>query len=73
MMVESFEMAKSDRMSIEIGDLRDQIENLRSDSLWKELSLAAKFRFLVRLGIKAELAGLTNQLDSADAETAKGK
>jgi hypothetical protein len=48
-------MAKpSDRLSIDIGDLRTTIEQC-SDSLeWKELALTAKIRVLIQLGIKVK-------------------
>jgi len=50
------EMARQgDRLTIEIGDLREQIETCRDDDAWKELSLSAKIRVLIKAGIKAEI------------------
>jgi hypothetical protein len=50
------EMARQgDRLTIEIGDLREQIETCRDDDAWKELSLSAKIRVLIKAGIKAEM------------------
>ncbi|XGV94413.1 MAG: hypothetical protein ACAF41_00880 (plasmid) [Leptolyngbya sp. BL-A-14] len=50
------EMARQgDRLTIEIGDLREQIETCRNDDAWKELSLSAKIRVLIKAGIKAEI------------------
>ncbi len=36
-----------DRISIDISDLRERIENARPDPLWKELSLSKKVRILL--------------------------
>lgn len=50
------EMARQgDRLTIEIGDLRQQIETCRDDDAWKELSLSAKIRVLIKAGIKTEM------------------
>jgi hypothetical protein len=50
------EMARNgDRLTIEIGDLREQIETCRNDDAWKELSFSAKIRVLIKAGIKTEM------------------
>jgi hypothetical protein len=36
-----------DRISVEIGDIRDRIETCRGDVAWKELPMAAKLRVLI--------------------------
>ncbi len=52
--LESAMARQGDRLTIEIGDLREQIENCRDDDAWKELSLSAKIRVLIKAGLKAE-------------------
>lgn len=41
-------MASRDRLTLDIGDLRDRIEGVRSDTSWAEMSLAQKLRVLIR-------------------------
>lgn len=36
-----------DRTSIDLSEIRERIENARSDPLWKELSLSKKVRILL--------------------------
>ncbi|MEM9088671.1 MAG: hypothetical protein AAGC93_07995 [Cyanobacteria bacterium P01_F01_bin.53] len=42
------EKKKQDRLTIDIGDLREAIETCREDAAWEELSLAGKIRTLVK-------------------------
>jgi hypothetical protein len=39
---------KRDRLTIDISDLREDIETCRQDAAWQELSLAGKIRTLVK-------------------------
>lgn len=41
-------MASRDRLTLDIADLRDRIESVRSDTSWAEMSLAQKLRVLIR-------------------------
>lgn len=41
-------VAQKDRISIEISDLKDEIETCRNDAAWSELPLSAKIRVLVK-------------------------
>ncbi len=41
-------MAQRERISIEIGDIREQVENCRNDAAWTELPLSAKLRVLIK-------------------------
>jgi len=42
------EKKKQDRLTIDIGDLREDIEKCRQDAAWEELSLAGKIRTLIK-------------------------
>ena len=42
------EKKKQDRLTIDIGDLREDIETCRQDAAWQELSFAGKIRTLVK-------------------------
>lgn len=42
------EKKKQDRLTIDIGDLREGIEKCRQDAAWEELSLSGKIRTLVK-------------------------
>ncbi|MBM0745577.1 hypothetical protein JOY44_29595 (plasmid) [Phormidium sp. CLA17] len=37
-----------ERLSIEIGDIREQVESCRDDAAWQELPLSAKLRVLIK-------------------------
>ncbi|NEO86730.1 MAG: hypothetical protein F6J87_21100 [Spirulina sp. SIO3F2] len=39
---------RRDRISIDVSDIREQIEQCREDVAWSELPLSAKIRVLVR-------------------------
>lgn len=41
-------VGQRDRISIDVNDLREQIEQCRDDAAWSELPLAAKIRVLVK-------------------------
>jgi hypothetical protein len=40
-------MNRKNRFSLDIEDIRERVENLRSDVWWREMSLAAKIRTLI--------------------------
>jgi len=41
-------MPKQDRVSVNLSDIRERIETVRSDVLWKEQSLTKKVRILLQ-------------------------
>lgn len=41
-------MGQRDRISVDVSDIRDQIDACRDDFAWAELPLAAKIRVLLR-------------------------
>ena len=41
-------VGQRDRISIDVSDIREQIEQCRDDVAWSELPLAAKIRVLVK-------------------------
>ncbi|MEO0375703.1 MAG: hypothetical protein AAF329_13960 [Cyanobacteria bacterium P01_A01_bin.17] len=45
---DELEVGQRDRISIDISDIREQIEQCRDDVAWSELPLAAKIRVLVK-------------------------
>lgn len=54
-----------ERLSIEIGDIREQVETCRDDAAWQELPLSAKLRVLIKERLE--------QLQDAKESKAKGK
>lgn len=40
-------MAQKDRISVDVTDIKEQVEKFRNDPAWRELSLASKVRVLV--------------------------
>lgn len=40
-------VAAKDRISVDIGDIKDRIEIFRTDPAWRELSTAGKIRALL--------------------------
>ncbi|HHP7246039.1 MAG TPA: hypothetical protein ACFE0H_15265 [Elainellaceae cyanobacterium] len=42
------QVGQRDRISIDVSDIREQIEQCRDDVAWSELPLAAKIRVLIR-------------------------
>lgn len=54
------DMAQKDRISVDVSDLRAEIETCRDDVAWSELPMSAKIRVLVKERleqIKAEKKG----------------
>ncbi len=47
------ESKKRDRISIDLGDLRERIENVRDDTAWHELTITQKIRTLIRDQLEA--------------------
>lgn len=41
-------VAQKDRISVDVTDIKEEIENCRTDVAWAELALAAKVRVLVK-------------------------
>ncbi|MBE9117277.1 hypothetical protein IQ249_15355 [Lusitaniella coriacea LEGE 07157] len=41
-------VSQRDRISIDVSDIREEIENCRSDVAWSELPLSAKLRVLIK-------------------------
>jgi hypothetical protein len=41
-------VAQKDRISIDVSDIREEIETCRTDAAWKELPLSAKIRVLIK-------------------------
>ena len=41
-------MAQKDRISVDVSDIREELETCRTDAAWRELSLAGKIRTLLR-------------------------
>lgn len=41
-------VAQKDRISIDVSDLREDIESCRNDAAWTELPLSAKIRVLIK-------------------------
>ncbi len=45
-------MGQQNRASVDLSDIRERIENARSDPLWKEISMSKKLRILIQEGLK---------------------
>ncbi|NEP11589.1 MAG: hypothetical protein F6K14_15530 [Symploca sp. SIO2C1] len=58
-------VSQRDRISIDVSDIRELIENCRSDVAWTELPLSAKLRVL----IKERLAQLEAENKQAQKES----
>jgi hypothetical protein len=41
-------VAQKERISIDISDMRDEIDTCRDDAAWKELPLSSKIRVLIK-------------------------
>lgn len=41
-------VAQKDRISIDVSDLKEEIETCRNDAAWTELPLSAKIRVLIK-------------------------
>ena len=46
--IADYAVAQKDRISIDISDIKEEIEACRSDAAWSELPLSAKIRVLVK-------------------------
>ena len=57
-------VGQRDRISIDVSDIREQIEQCRDDVAWSELPLAAKIRVLVRERIAELEAGKEKPSDT---------
>ncbi|MBD1847011.1 hypothetical protein H6F89_27110 [Cyanobacteria bacterium FACHB-63] len=42
-----FDSMPKERLSIEIGDLKDRVESCRNTPAWRELSMSGKLRSLI--------------------------
>lgn len=40
-------VSQRDRISVDVSDIRERVENCRNDVAWSELPLAAKLRVLI--------------------------
>ncbi|NET55425.1 MAG: hypothetical protein F6K47_04310 [Symploca sp. SIO2E6] len=58
-------VSQRDRISIDVSDIREVVENCRSDVAWTELPLSAKLRVL----IKERLAQLEAENKQAQEES----
>jgi hypothetical protein len=59
---DEFLVSQRDRISVDVSDIREQVENCRNDVAWTELPLAAKLRVL----IKERLEQLQTEMPSKD-------
>jgi hypothetical protein len=41
-------VSQRDRISVDVSDIKEQVENCRDDVAWTELPLAAKLRVLIK-------------------------
>lgn len=41
------QMARKERLSIDIQDIRDRVEDCRNTAAWREMSLSQKLRVLI--------------------------
>jgi hypothetical protein len=46
--IADYVVAQKDRISIDISDLKEELETCRNDAAWSELPLSAKIRVLVK-------------------------
>ena len=46
--IADYAVAQKDRISIDINDLKEEIETCRNDAAWSELPLSAKIRVLIK-------------------------
>jgi hypothetical protein len=61
-------VAQKDRISIDVNDIRNEIETCRDDVAWTELPLSAKIRVL----LKERLNELRMQAQKESSPTKKG-
>ncbi len=60
-------MEMANRVPIDLTDLRERIENARSDSAWRELSLSKKARILLQERLD-QIEKEQSQMDSAQQD-----
>jgi hypothetical protein len=60
-------VAQKDRISIDVSDLRDEIEKCRNDAAWAELPLSAKIRVLVKERLE-QMKVLTSSADTEQSD-----
>lgn len=60
-------VAQKDRISIDVSDIREQIETCRSDAAWSELPLSAKIRVLIKERLEELKTEQTASLTSANS------
>jgi hypothetical protein len=60
-------VGQRDRISVDVSDIRDQIEACRDDFAWAELPLAAKIRVLLRERLEQIEAEKGSEETSADS------
>lgn len=63
-------VAQKDRISVDVNDLREEIEACRSDAAWLELPLSSKIRVLVKERI--EELKKASQIEPAEQIKNKG-
>jgi hypothetical protein len=67
MMLTVDEMPRKNRFPLDIDDIRERIENCRTDVAWGEMSLTAKIRTLILERIEALEAQSTAQSKGGDS------
>ena len=68
-------VAQKDRISIDVNDIRKEIESCRSDVAWSELPLSAKIRVLLRERLeelKSEQAIASTEVQEKSEPKTKG-
>lgn len=65
-------VAQKGRISIDVSDLKEEIESCRDDAAWSELPLAAKIRVLVKERLQ-EIARQNNSLSPKDKAPSSSK
>jgi hypothetical protein len=58
-------VAQKERISIDISDMRDEIDTCRDDAAWQELPLSSKIRVLIKERLEL--------LEQTKSEPAKAK
>jgi hypothetical protein len=61
-------VAQKERISIDISDMRDEIDTCRDDAAWQELPLSSKIRVLIK-----ERLELLEQTKREPAKAKQGK
>lgn len=58
-------MAKQDRHNIDLKGLRERIEGYSNEPAWKALSMSAKIRLLIEMGLERNTANPADRLRSS--------